>query len=318
MSGTTIHLRSETKPLEHRSALSPATAKALVDAGYTLNVERSPVRIFDDAEFEKVGATLVEEGSWVNAPEDHIILGLKELLEEECESPPPPPLNSRQAADVVSTVPLKHVHVTFHHCFKNQGGWEDILSRYVRGSGTLLDLEFLEKEVAPGRFVRVAAFGWSAGFSGAALALQNWAWQLNNPGKLLPAVESYPNESDLLTAVKKSIAEGQTKAGKLPRVLVIGALGRCGSGAVEMCRRAGIPEENITKWDIQETSQKPGPYQEIVESDIFINCIYLNKVRRLLELAVMCPETHRRANRKSPPSSTSSPSSRRTGSSPWL
>lgn len=88
MSGITIHLRSETKPLEHRSALSPATAKALVDAGYTLNVERSPVRIFDDAEFEKVGATLVEEGSWVNAPEDHIILGLKELLEEECESPP--------------------------------------------------------------------------------------------------------------------------------------------------------------------------------------------------------------------------------------
>jgi saccharopine dehydrogenase (NAD+, L-lysine-forming) len=93
MSGTTIHLRSETKPLEHRSALSPTTAKALVDAGYTLNVERSPVRIFDDAEFEKVGATLVDEGSWVNAPEDHIILGLKELLEEECESPPPPPLN---------------------------------------------------------------------------------------------------------------------------------------------------------------------------------------------------------------------------------
>ncbi|KAH6692613.1 saccharopine dehydrogenase [Plectosphaerella plurivora] len=257
MSGITIHLRSETKPLEHRSALSPTTAKALVDAGYTLNVERSPVRIFDDAEFEKVGATLVEEGSWVNAPEDHIILGLKELLEEE--------------------FPLKHVHVTFHHCFKNQGGWEDILSRYARGGGTLLDLEFLEKEVAPGRFVRVAAFGWSAGFSGAALALQNWAWQLNNPGKLLPAVESYPNEAELLTAVKKSISEGQAKAGKLPRVLVIGALGRCGSGAVEMCRRAGIPEENITKWDIQETSQKPGPYQEIVESDIFINCIYLNK-----------------------------------------
>lgn len=30
------------------------------------------------------------------------------------------------------------------------------------------------------------------------------------------------------------------------------------------------------KWDIQETSAKPGPYQEIIESDVFVNCIYLS------------------------------------------
>lgn len=55
MASTILHLRSETKPLEHRSALTPTTAKALIEAGYTVNVERSPVRIFDDAEFEAVG-----------------------------------------------------------------------------------------------------------------------------------------------------------------------------------------------------------------------------------------------------------------------
>lgn len=48
MSGTILHLRSECKPLEHRSALTPTTAKALLDAGYTVNIERSPERIFDD------------------------------------------------------------------------------------------------------------------------------------------------------------------------------------------------------------------------------------------------------------------------------
>lgn len=84
-----------------------------------------------------------------------------------------------------------------------------------------------------------------------------------------------------------------------------------------MCRRAGIPEENITKWDIQETSQKPGPYQEIVESDIFINCIYLNKVSDSLSACFNVSEAHRGVNRKSPPSLTSSPSSPPTGSSPW-
>ena len=86
MAGTTIHLRAECKPLEHRSALTPTTAKALLDAGYTVNVERSGERIFDDAEFEAVGATLVAEGSWPDVPADHIVIGLKELPEDDCES----------------------------------------------------------------------------------------------------------------------------------------------------------------------------------------------------------------------------------------
>jgi len=34
---TVLHLRSEQKPLEHRSALTPTTAKALLDAGYQRN-----------------------------------------------------------------------------------------------------------------------------------------------------------------------------------------------------------------------------------------------------------------------------------------
>jgi hypothetical protein len=48
------------------------------------------------------------------------------------------------------------------------------LGSFSQGSGTLLDLEFLQDD--KGR--RVAAFGYYAGFAGAALALKNWAWQL--------------------------------------------------------------------------------------------------------------------------------------------
>lgn len=65
--------------------VTPTTTKALLDAGYKVNVERSPERIFDDAEFEKVGATLVPEGSWTDVPHDHIIVGLKELPEDDCK-----------------------------------------------------------------------------------------------------------------------------------------------------------------------------------------------------------------------------------------
>lgn len=59
MSATTLHLRSEIKPQEERSALTPATTKALVNAGYKIKVERSPGRIFNDEEYEEAGATLV-------------------------------------------------------------------------------------------------------------------------------------------------------------------------------------------------------------------------------------------------------------------
>ena len=43
---------------------------------------------------------------------------------------------------------------------------------------------------------------------------------------------------------------------------------------VDLCLRAGVPTENVLKWDMAETA-KGGPFPEIVESDIFVNCIYL-------------------------------------------
>ncbi|KAK5123898.1 mitochondrial Homoaconitase [Meristemomyces frigidus] len=251
MSSSVLHVRAETKPLEHRSAITPSIAKKLVDDGYTVNVERSPLSIFPDEEYEGTGAKLVPTGSWTDAPSDHIIVGLKELPEED--------------------FPLKHTHVQFAHCYKGQGGWQTVLGRFPRGKGTLLDLEFLEDE--KGR--RVAAFGYHAGFAGAALALMAWAWQLTHgKDELLPGVTPYENEDALIKDVKEAVEKGKAKAGHLPRVLVIGALGRCGSGAVDLCVKAGL--EDILKWDLAETKAKPGPYQEIVESDVFVNCIYLS------------------------------------------
>lgn len=48
-----LWLRCETKEFEHRSALTPTTAKQLIDQGFDITVERDPQRIFDDEEFEK-------------------------------------------------------------------------------------------------------------------------------------------------------------------------------------------------------------------------------------------------------------------------
>lgn len=106
------------------------------------------------------------------------------------------------------------------------------------------------------------------------MAIENWAHQLTHDTPM-PGVSFYPNEEGLIKDVKESIKKGEKKVGRKPNVLVIGALGRCGSGAVDLCKKAGIPDENIQKWDMAETA-KGGPFKEIVDADIFVNCIYLN------------------------------------------
>ena len=112
---------------------------------------------------------MVESNIWKSAPLDAFIIGLKELPENDDS-------------------PLKHTHIMFAHCYKNQDGWEDILGRFKRGNGLLLDLEFLQLNGTLSTFTsfnglgrRVAAFGYYAGFAGSAVGLDVWCHQ--NIGK---------------------------------------------------------------------------------------------------------------------------------------
>ncbi|CCV00751.1 unnamed protein product [Malassezia sympodialis ATCC 42132] len=247
-----LWLRCETKPAEHRSALTPTTAKKLIDAGFDITVERDPQRIFDDAEFEQVGCHMAPHHSWPSAPKTTPIIGLKEL-----DTPGPD---------------LEHTHIQFAHCYKHQEGWADVLGRFHRGGGKLYDLEFLED--AQGR--RVAAFGWHAGFAGAALGLLALAEQVQ--GRQLGAQTHYPNEDALMAHTREAVQVLRAhRADKRVTALVIGALGRCGRGAIDCLEKSGLQPDEIQRWDIQETSAKSGPYQEIIDSDLFINCIYLSK-----------------------------------------
>ncbi|ODV59179.1 saccharopine dehydrogenase [Ascoidea rubescens DSM 1968] len=246
-----LHLRAETKPLEARAALTPSTVEKLLQAGFKIYVEKSSQSTFDIKEYEKAGAIIVPEGSWKNAPRERIIIGLKELPEQ--------------------TFPLIHTHIQFAHCYKNQAGWQDVLQRFPDGHGLLYDLEFLEND--QGR--RVAAFGFYAGVAGAALGVKDWAFkQTHSDSEDLPGVTPYPNETELINDVKEDLRKIANN--NKPTVLIIGALGRCGSGAIKFLQDVGIPDENIKRWDLEET--KPGgPFKEIADSDIFINCIYLSQ-----------------------------------------
>ncbi|CAG8631065.1 456_t:CDS:2 [Paraglomus brasilianum] len=82
-----------------------------------------------------------------------------------------------------------------------KAGWQYIIRRFIEGGGTILDLEYLNDE----RGRRIAAFGFHAGFAGAAIGLDVWARQCLHRGQEYPSIDPYPNEDELVNNIKYSL-----------------------------------------------------------------------------------------------------------------
>ncbi|RJQ81965.1 saccharopine dehydrogenase [Pseudonocardiaceae bacterium YIM PH 21723] len=207
---TKLWLRNETRDIESRTPITPADARMLIERSIAITVEDCPKRTFATEEYAAAGCAIAPAGSWVDAPADQVIVGLKEL----------PELPEK----------LVHRHVFFGHAYKGQPGARALLDRFAAGGGTLLDLEYLVDD--SGR--RLAAFGYWAGYVGAALAVLHAAGKLPTP----------------LAPMGKSDLDDRLRAAHAESGLVIGALGRCGRGAVDALTTAGVP---ATAWDLAET-----------------------------------------------------------------
>jgi len=236
-----LWVRAESKSNERRVALVPEDAKTLIDAGFDVTVEHSSDRAIAAEAYKYVGCHITEAFSWPEAPHDAFILGVKELPDGD--------------------EPLVHRHIYFGHVYKDQPGWQHTLSRFTAGGGQLFDLECLVDET--GR--RVAAFGYWAGYAGAAVAAQVWVGQQDGRHPPLESVSDYPNVDALLAELRSNL----DRVGSKPSMIVIGALGRSGSGATKLGEQLGIA---VTKWDMAETASG-GPFPQIRQHDIFVNCI---------------------------------------------
>lgn len=235
---THLWVRAEQRPNEERVGLTPEGAAALIAAGIKVTVEQSSVRAILIDGYRAAGCAIAPENAWPQAPADAIIFGLKELPEDG--------------------MPLTHRHIMFGHAFKGQPAGQVLLKRFKAGGGTLYDLEYLVDE--NGR--RVAAFGYWAGYAGAAVAIKCWAAQ--QKGALAGPVSKYAGKAALLADLTADLP-----AAKRPRAIIIGALGRVGTGAADLCGAMGL---EVTKWDIAETASG-GPFPEILAHEIFLNCI---------------------------------------------
>lgn len=235
-----LWVRAEQRDNETRVGITPDGVRALMQAGFDVSVEASDTRVIGTDEYAATGCTIQPAHTWPDAPADAIIFGLKELPDDG--------------------TPLPHHHIMFGHAFKGQAAGQTLLRRFRAGGGTLLDLEYLTDDT--GR--RVAAFGYWAGYAGAAMALKCWVAQQS--GALAGPVTPYAHAEALKAELGTDLSAFDTP---LPRALIIGALGRVGTGATDLCRALNVP---VTGWDIPETA-RGAPFPEILEHQIFLNCI---------------------------------------------
>ncbi|MGW0664063.1 saccharopine dehydrogenase [Streptodolium elevatio] len=229
-------MRCESRATERRAPLVPEDAARLVDRGVRITVEESPQRVFPLSDYADAGCDTAPAGGWPTAADGTYILGLKELPGEPAE--------------------LRHRHIYFGHAYKGQPGARELLARFTTGGGALLDLEYL----TDGGGRRLAAFGYWAGYVGAALAV------LHRRGTLEVPLRSLDREE--LDARLRAGAGDGTGGVADGDALVIGALGRSGRGACDALETAGV---SPLRWDLAETRNLDR--DTLLGADILVNTV---------------------------------------------
>jgi saccharopine dehydrogenase (NAD+, L-lysine forming) len=233
-----LWVRAEERPEESRVGIVPEGVADLVARGFRVTVEESPTRALPLAPYLEAGAVAAPRGSWREAPREAFVFGLKELPDDGSA--------------------LVHRHIMFGHAFRGQEGAGRLLARFRAGGGVLYDLEAL----VDGTGRRVAAFGYWAGFAGAAVALKAWAAQAR--GEVCGPLEVHAGREALLAALRAEMGDVLR-----PSALLIGALGRTGRGAADLL---AAMEVGAQLWDKAETAHG-GPFPEVLAHEVLLNCV---------------------------------------------
>lgn len=233
---TRLWIRHEARSTEQRAPVVPADVRRLLDSGLQVTVEESRQRAFPIGDYAAAGAVIAGTGSWVDAPDDVFVLGIKELPEDPPE--------------------LRHRHIYFAHAFKGQADAADTLARFRKGGGRLYDIEYLTDDTAR----RVVAFGYWAGYVGAALGVLAVGDALHTPLR--------PMDQETLDAEVRAV--GEAGIASLSAV-VTGARGRSGRGARAALAVAGIQPMH---WDRAESRTRD--IAELLQHDILVNCVFNN------------------------------------------
>ena len=254
---THLWVRAEQRDNEERVGLTPAGAKALIDAGVRVTVEESSVRAIPLQGYVDAGAEIVPENSWSGrTAQDAIIFGLKELPED----------------DTPAATSSHHVRPCLQRAsFRAKPLLRTLQGRAVAGSTIWNTWSMNPADVSP-----PSAIGQGL----PALPSPAWPGRRSSMGKSAARSGLTWTKTRCSTDLTKRLdATGEPR----PTAIVIGALGRVGTGASDLCQAMGIA---VTKWDLEETAHG-GPFPEILAThDLFLNCIS----RPSRHTRISCPE----------------------------
>ena len=237
-----IYLRAELNENEFRCPLIPLDIKKLIDYGYKVYVESSIYRVYEDVEYEKVGAIITKKSWYDNEFKNALIIGLKEI-------------SNLDKLD-------KHKHIYFSHTFKNQKNSEIILKAFKDSNSIIYDYEYL----LDSNYKRIIAFGFYAGFIGCNIGLMQYYYKKIFK-KNIKNLRPFTSKKQLLEIIGKTEGIKYIDIKNL-KIGVIGPHGRCGKGVINVLDYFSLKYDNITK----ESSKN-----NLESYDIIFNCIVLNK-----------------------------------------
>ena len=254
MTCDTLFIRKETYENELRTPLTPQHVKLLVQHGYTIYVESSPLRVYPDSAYADTGAILTTE-SWFNPQyKTALIVGIKELTHLSH-------LN-------------KHKHLYFSHSFRNQHGSSRILDAFKTSNSIIYDVEYFTDQASK----RLIAFGFHAGMVAATLGLLHHHAKHASPTKEnIHALTPWTSIGAMIESVQKATAATATTASTinpLTKIAIIGAEGRTGKGIQYILDKLDIKYTKFTRDSPQDNFSTILPTYSIVYNAISLDESY--------------------------------------------
>lgn len=208
----TIGIRREDKnEWERRVPLTPEAVGRLVEQGYPVVVQPSTVRIFDDEQYRRVGATVAEDLSGCG-----LVVAVKEIPAELIHG---------------STA-----YLFFSHTIKGQQHNLPLLHRVLDTGATLIDYE----PVVGDDGLRLVHFGRFAGLAGAIDGLWGLGQRIGTALASLGPSWSYPDLATALAAVRTAgDAIRNASFGEQPLVIGVVGDGNVARGAQEVLDALG-------------------------------------------------------------------------------
>lgn len=229
-----VGIRYEDKyVMERRIALVPDHVKQLIEKGIEFEVVKSPKRIFNDSEYEEVGAEIVDE-----VTDSQVVLGVKEM-----------PIGYFQEGKA---------YIFFSHTIKGQSYNMPLLVNMMNSKITLIDYE----KIADDQGRRLIFFGRFAGLAGMINSLWSLGQRLNEQGLKTPFLKikqthkynSLEEVKDVIREVGEYIRTNGLPEGLSPMVVGITGYGNVAKGAQEILDL--LPVEEISPAELTDLKDR--------------------------------------------------------------